>query len=164
MNRLSCRLGTIAALALSFALTGVAAVRTTLRCGWYAWPPYQYAETRQDIEVLTGLDVQLVRGIFSRSGYTVVYQPVPWDQHQANLQNGILDIAAGATFTPERKVYAFFRNPIGSNGMCCMSARMTCPDTRSPPFRPCCGRSVPDRSGSVSWLDSPTPHPIFGSF
>lgn len=111
MNRPGFRLVMVAGVFLILAWAGHAASRTAFRCGWYAWPPYQYAETRQDIEVLTGLDVQLVRGIFGRSGYTVVYQPVPWEKHQLDLQNGALDIAAGATFTPEREAYAYFSEP-----------------------------------------------------
>lgn len=104
------RFGFITVFALGFMAHGFAAGRT-LRCGWYAWPPYQYTETRQDIEVLTGLDVQLVRGILGRSGYTIHYQPVSWEQHQRDLRSGVLDIATGATFTPEREAYAFFSEP-----------------------------------------------------
>jgi polar amino acid transport system substrate-binding protein len=83
----------------------------TLRCGWYPWDPYQYLSTRQDVERLTGLDVQLVRAVFGGMGYEVAYDEVGWRQHQLDIRNGSRDIAAGAFKNPDRAEYAYFSAP-----------------------------------------------------
>ena len=82
-----------------------------LRCGWYPWDPYQYIAVKQEIRQLTGLDVQLVRAIFSRLGYQVSYDEVGWRQHQLDVKNGVRDIAAGAFRNPERAEYAYYSAP-----------------------------------------------------
>ena len=82
-----------------------------LRCGWYPWDPYQYLVMKQDVERLTGLDVQLVRAVFAQMGYGVSYDEVSWRQHQLDVKNGTRDIAAGAFKNPERAEYAYFSAP-----------------------------------------------------
>ena len=82
-----------------------------LRCGWYPWDPYQYTDERHGIKQLTGLDVQLVRAVFSRIGYEVSYEEVGWKQHQLDIKNGTRDIAAGAFKNPERAQYAYYSAP-----------------------------------------------------
>ena len=63
-----------------------------LRGGWYPWDPYQYLVVKQDVERLTGLDVQLVRAVFAQMGYGVSYDEVSWRQHQLDVKNGARDI------------------------------------------------------------------------
>jgi len=82
-----------------------------LRCGWYLWDPYQYVVEKGEIRHLTGLDVQLVRAIFSRIGYEVSYEEVGWKQHQLDIKNGVRDIAAGAFRNSERAEYAYYSAP-----------------------------------------------------
>lgn len=82
-----------------------------LRSGWYPWDPYQYVAVKQEIRQLTGLDVQLVRAVFSRLGYQVSYEEVGWKQHQFDIKNGVRDIAAGAFKNPEREEYAYYSAP-----------------------------------------------------
>lgn len=85
--------------------------RTMLRCGWYPWDPYQYLLVKQDVKQLTGLDVQLVRAVFAQLGYEVNYDEVSWKQHQADIESGARDIAAGAFKNPQRAEYAYFSAP-----------------------------------------------------
>ncbi|MCP4259502.1 MAG: transporter substrate-binding domain-containing protein [Planctomycetes bacterium] len=66
---------------------------------------------KQDVERLTGLDVQLVRAVFAQMGYSVSYDKVSWRQHQLDVKNGARDIAAGAFKNPERAEYAYFSAP-----------------------------------------------------
>jgi len=82
-----------------------------LRCGWYLWDPYQYLAVKHEIKQLTGLDIQLVRAVFSRIGYEVSYEEVSWKQHQLDVKNGARDIAAGAFRNPERAEYAYYSAP-----------------------------------------------------
>jgi polar amino acid transport system substrate-binding protein len=85
--------------------------RKIVKSGWYPWDPYQYAFTKNDVKRLTGLDVQLVRAVFADMGYEVAYEEVGWKQHQADVKNGLRDIAAGAFKNPERAEYAYFSVP-----------------------------------------------------
>ena len=84
---------------------------TVLKCGWYPWDPYQYLVVQQDVERLTGLDVQLVRSVFAQMGHGVSYEEVSWKQHQLDVKNGTRDIAAGAFKNPARAEYAYFSAP-----------------------------------------------------
>ncbi|HXV11702.1 MAG TPA: transporter substrate-binding domain-containing protein [Burkholderiales bacterium] len=85
--------------------------KKVLRCGWYLWDPYQYIAVKQNIRQLTGLDVQLVRTVFSRIGHEVSYEEIGWKQHQLDIKNGVRDIAAGAFKNPERAEYAYYSAP-----------------------------------------------------
>ncbi len=82
--------------------------KDTLVNGWYLLDPYQYYVNVDGIDVLTGLDIELVRYITKLAGKKVIYEPVSWRQHQEDLIEGKRDFAAGATYTEERaKVYHF---------------------------------------------------------
>jgi len=87
------------------------AAEDTLRSGWYIWDPYQYLEYRNSQATLTGLDVELVRAISAKVGVGVAYDQIPWRQHLAELAEGARDLAAGATWTPQRAEYAWFSIP-----------------------------------------------------
>uniref|UniRef100_UPI004048D2EA TRIC cation channel family protein n=1 Tax=Orrella sp. TaxID=1921583 RepID=UPI004048D2EA len=82
--------------------------RTELRAGWYRWDPYQFQMTKNEITRLTGLDVELLRAIFAKMGYSLVFDEVNWKQHQDDVSNGVRDIAAGAFFSEERSQYAYY--------------------------------------------------------
>lgn len=85
--------------------------RQTLRSGWYLWDPYQFTEVVASQPKLTGLDVELVRAIATKAGYTVDYQEVSWHQHLEDIKTGVRDMAAGATYNPQRAEYAHFSIP-----------------------------------------------------
>lgn len=82
-----------------------------LKNGWYPWDPYQYVEGGEGFKTLTGLDVQLVKAIGKKAGYNVFYEEVSWKQHLADIQNGVRDFAAGATWTEERANFAYYSIP-----------------------------------------------------
>ena len=82
-----------------------------LRGGWYLWDPYQYSETGDTTGRLTGLDVEITRAVAHEAGFAVQYEYRPWRQHIAQLRSGDADIAAGATWTPERARTMHFSRP-----------------------------------------------------
>lgn len=87
------------------------AVELPLRGGWYPQEPYQYEVIKDDEKKLTGLDIQLLRVIFSRMGYDLRHSPVAWAAHLEDLRAGTRDVAFGAFRTPQREEYAYFSDP-----------------------------------------------------
>lgn len=83
----------------------------TLRSGWYFWDPYQYIDSKDGFETLTGLDIQLANKISKDYGKKVSYQEIGWKQHIDNIKSGEMDIAAGATYSDERAEFAYFSVP-----------------------------------------------------
>ena len=82
-----------------------------LRGGWYPWDPYQYRDYRRGVPVLTGFDVEIERAIAKVLGVELVLTDMAWEDHTAALAKGSVDIAAGATYSPERDRYAYFSKP-----------------------------------------------------
>jgi polar amino acid transport system substrate-binding protein len=82
-----------------------------LRGGWYPWDPYQYRENRRGAPVLTGFDVEIERAVARVIGVELVLTDMAWEDHLAALAMGTADIAAGATYSPERNRYAYFSKP-----------------------------------------------------
>ncbi|MGE0256776.1 MAG: transporter substrate-binding domain-containing protein [Alphaproteobacteria bacterium] len=114
MYRWFCRLTLFVCLSVTAALPSTHATELTLRSGWYLWDPYQYLESRNNHQTLTGLDIELVRAIAARVGVEVAYERVAWRQHLADLAAGTRHMAAGATWSPERAEYAWFSIPYRS--------------------------------------------------
>src|SRR5580704_4951702 len=81
-----------------------------LRGGWYPWDPYQYRDYRPG-SVLTGFDVEIERAIARAMGMELELTDMAWEDHTAALAAGKADIAAGATYSPERDRYAYFSKP-----------------------------------------------------
>lgn len=79
--------------------------------GWYPWDPYQYRDMRHGIPVLTGFDVEIERAVVRTMGTELVLQETPWPEHLKALAEGKMDIAAGATFSPDRAAFAYFSQP-----------------------------------------------------
>jgi len=79
----------------------------TLTLGWEPWRPYQY----MDNDKLTGLDVDLVRAIVEQAGCQIDFKKMPWKRHLVQVEKGKVDLAAGASKTPEREAYAYFTDP-----------------------------------------------------
>ena len=74
---------------LCFGVSVHAAAVPELRGGWYPWAPYQYKDTSDDAQKLTGLDVELFREIFERQLRLSLDLPqLNWDEHQKLLQEG----------------------------------------------------------------------------
>jgi polar amino acid transport system substrate-binding protein len=87
------------------------AERKILQGGWYPWDPYQYHEYRHGVQVLTGFDVEIERAVARAMGVDLILTDMAWDRHLAAIAAGTADIAAGATYSPERARYAYFSKP-----------------------------------------------------
>jgi len=85
-----------------------------LRGGWYLWDPFQYRDYRRGVPVLTGFDIEMERALARMLGVELQLSEIAWSDHQAALQQGTADIAAGATETEARRTYAFFSKPYRS--------------------------------------------------
>ena len=96
------------------ALNANVEVKPPLVCGWYFWDPYQYIEMKNNYRELTGLDVALVKQIFTNIGIDIDYTEVSWSQHQNDLKEGVRDIAGGAFYTNERAEYCYYSEPYRS--------------------------------------------------
>src|SRR5215475_9716897 len=82
-----------------------------LRGGWYPWDPYQYRDYRRGVPVLTGFDVEIERALARTMGVEILLPEIAWEDHLAALAAGTADIAAGATASEARSVYAYFSKP-----------------------------------------------------
>jgi polar amino acid transport system substrate-binding protein len=80
--------------------------RKLLQGGWNLWDPYQYREYRHGVQMLTGFDVEIERAVARAMGLDLMLTDMSWDRHLAALAAGNADIAAGATYSPERDRYA----------------------------------------------------------
>ena len=76
-----------------------------LKNAYYDWLPYQFINENNQ---LTGLDIELLRNLFGRINYKISYKKQDWNDHLLKLENGELDIAAGAIKTQDRVRYAYF--------------------------------------------------------
>jgi polar amino acid transport system substrate-binding protein len=99
---------TMVATVLAFLCFGARALASCeLRVGWEPYLPYQFAT---DGEV-TGADVVLMRELASAIGCEVVFEELPWARQLLELEQGTLDVAMSASWTPERAAYAHFSVP-----------------------------------------------------
>lgn len=81
------------------------------RTGWYEQPPLQYSSRQGEAEIVTGLDVQLMRAIARQAGRQLQIDEIPWDRHQEQLRTGERDFAFAATWTAEREKFVRFTAP-----------------------------------------------------
>src|SRR5215468_9975412 len=82
-----------------------------LRGGWYPWDPYQYRDYRRGVPILTGFDVEIERALARIMSVEIVLPEIAWENHLAALAAGTADIAAGATPSEARSLYAYFSKP-----------------------------------------------------
>jgi polar amino acid transport system substrate-binding protein len=85
--------------------------KEVLSNGWYLWEPYQFNKITAGGYKLTGMDVELVKFIASKVGVEINYSQIDWNEHQRQMANGTIDMAAGATYTPERAEFVYFSLP-----------------------------------------------------
>src|SRR5262245_19849303 len=85
-----------------------------LRGGWYPWDPYQYRDYRRGVPILTGFDVEIERALARIMRVEIVLPEIAWEDHLAALAAGTADIAAGATPSKARSLYAYFSEPYRS--------------------------------------------------
>jgi polar amino acid transport system substrate-binding protein len=82
-----------------------------LRGGWYPWDPYQYRDYRRGVPILTGFDVEIERALARIMSVEIALPEIAWEDHLAALAAGTADIAAGATASEARSLYAYFSKP-----------------------------------------------------
>jgi len=82
-----------------------------LRGGWYPWDPYQYRDYKHGVPVLTGFDVEIERALARIMAVEIDLPEIAWKDHLAALIAGTADIAAGATASEARGLYAYFSQP-----------------------------------------------------
>jgi len=82
-----------------------------LRGGWYPWDPYQYRDYKRGVPVLTGFDVEIERALARIMAVEIDLPEIAWKNHLAALIAGTADIAAGATASEARGLYAYFSQP-----------------------------------------------------
>ena len=85
--------------------------KKNLKNGWYLLEPYQFNKISAGGYTLTGMDIELVKAIAAKVGINMDYQQVGWGQHQAELRDGLKDVAAGATYTKARSEFVYFSVP-----------------------------------------------------
>lgn len=71
-------------------------------------PPYQDVN---DFGVPIGLDIDITRALFTAMRCDVEYVSVGWPRALLMLEKGIVDVLAGASYSPERAEYAHFSKP-----------------------------------------------------
>jgi ABC-type amino acid transport substrate-binding protein len=91
--------------------TKPASASNHLRGGWYPWDPYQYRDYKRGVPVLTGFDVEIQRALARIMGVEIDLPEIAWKDHLAALIAGTADIAAGATASEARGLYAYFSQP-----------------------------------------------------
>ncbi len=82
--------------------------------GWDTWEPYQY---KNNEDIITGLDYELVSSIIKNMGYTPIFKEIPWKRILIEIEHGLLDITTGASKTAERENFAYFSQPYRSESV-----------------------------------------------
>lgn len=101
------RAGSLAAAIVGCLFVASPVQACTLRLGWEYFEPFQ---VKRDGEV-TGLDVTLFREAAAIARCTVETYELPWARMLRALELGRMDVALGASFTPDRAAYARFTQP-----------------------------------------------------
>lgn len=78
-----------------------------LKAGWETAKPFQFKEN----DKLQGIDIDTLVLVLESMNCKVVFEEVPWERHLKEVENGTLDIASGASKTPEREKWGLFTAP-----------------------------------------------------
>ncbi|MBF0118200.1 MAG: amino acid ABC transporter substrate-binding protein [Desulfobacterales bacterium] len=79
-----------------------------LTMGWEPWDPYQYEDEKKEVK---GLDIELIDAIVKNMHCELVLKQMPWKRELNEVKDGNIDLAAGASKTPEREEFAYFSAP-----------------------------------------------------
>ena len=77
----------------------------TLRVGWEPWPPYMEKGANGK---MTGIDGEVAQKVLTSIGCKIVWKEVVWKRHLLLMQAGDLDVALGASKTPDREKWGYF--------------------------------------------------------
>ncbi len=84
--------------------TSALAGNATLRVAYTEWFPYTYTEDGQ----AKGFEIDTLRAVLGRLGYTPILASYPWKRCLANLENGRADLLVSLLKSPERERYTLF--------------------------------------------------------
>lgn len=96
--------------------------------GWDPWEPYQYEIAGGHV---FGLDVDILTAVARSSGCELAFQRGSWRELLHLLQQGQIDLVAGATVTPEREQFARFTAPYRKEEFYLYVAAEQLPDIRN---------------------------------
>lgn len=82
--------------------------KQTMTAGWELWYPYQYHNKDSQ---LVGLDIDSFKAIMKEAGLQFSIDELPWKRHIQYISTGNIDMAMGASKTPEREKFAYFSHP-----------------------------------------------------
>lgn len=71
------------------------------------FPPYQIVDSNQ----FDGLDINLIKKIFSNAGCNIKFTDMPWKRSIEEIKRGRSDILALALKTSEREKFSLFSAP-----------------------------------------------------
>ena len=86
-------------------ITSTCAGGQKLILGWEPWPPFQMKDSSGRY---TGLDLDLIQLILSKTKYDIQFKEMPWKRQLVSIQQGKIDMLAGASKTNEREAYSLF--------------------------------------------------------
>ncbi|MBI2382188.1 MAG: amino acid ABC transporter substrate-binding protein [Gammaproteobacteria bacterium] len=73
--------------------------------GWDAWEPYQYQDAGGQMQ---GLDVEVAQALADKAGCKLSFKEDSWLNLLKGMQEGSIQLLAGASRTPEREQFAWF--------------------------------------------------------
>lgn len=73
--------------------------------GWDAWEPYQYQDGAGQMQ---GLDVEVAQALAAKAGCSLSFKEDTWLNLLKAMQDGSIQLLAGASRTPEREQFAWF--------------------------------------------------------
>ncbi|GAA4360654.1 substrate-binding periplasmic protein [Kangiella marina] len=79
----------------------------SLTMGWESRAPYQFERNGE----IVGIDIQVFKQAADSINCDVKFVEKPWTQLLTDLENGEVDVLAGATVTPDREEFANFSAP-----------------------------------------------------
>lgn len=94
----------------------------TLKVGWEPYVPYQYAGADGEV---TGADIALMAAVAEDIGCAADFMELPWARQLLQLEEGTLDVAMSASWTPERAAYVHFSIPYRQGEMAIFVRRGT---------------------------------------
>lgn len=98
-------------LAGAFFFTHAHAGYDELRSGWYPLEPYQMEDGTGQSRHVTGLDIQIARELFDKTGYSVSFDPMSWSDIILDLKTGRADFLMGAYYEEKRLDFAYYSIP-----------------------------------------------------
>lgn len=88
-----------------------AAPECELVMGWDPWEPYQFIDSTGKV---AGLDIEIARAVAAEADCDLELQQGSWADLLKGIQDGRINLVAGATRTPAREGSAWFTTPYRS--------------------------------------------------